>query len=446
MSFESSVLLTDQYQLTMLQGYFEHHLEETAVFEFFVRRLPPNRNFLMTAGLDQALAFLENLQFTSEEITWLGNTGFKPAFLKFLRDLRFTGDVDAMPEGTVFFANEPVLRVTAPLPVAQLIETRIINFLQFQTMVASKAARCVLAAPGKSLVEFGLRRAHGADAGMLAARAAYVAGFTGTSNVLAGKVFGIPVVGTMAHAFVLVHEKEEEAFENFARSNPGNAVFLLDTYDTVSAARKVAKLAAKLKADGINIAAVRLDSGEMSVLSKSVRRILNEAGLEHVRILASGNIEETELEKLVSAGAPIDGYGIGTRLITSYDSPYLECVYKLEEYDGRSVRKFSPGKVTWPGRKQVFRKYNASGVMAGDILALTSETHPGQALLEPQMRAGKRVAPTKTLEEVRQYAAEQLERLPEQLQRVEPAAGYRVSLSDNLQQLAETLQHHHFNK
>ncbi len=445
MSIESSALLTDQYQLTMLQGYFDQEMQRTAVFEFFVRRLPPHRNFLVAAGLEQAVDFLERFHFSEDEIDWLSkNESFKPGFLKFLKDLRFTGEVDAMAEGTIFFANEPILRVTAPLPLAQLVETRLINLLQFQTMIASKAARCVLAAPGKTLVEFGLRRAHGAEAGLLASRAAYIAGFAGTSNVLAGKMFGVPLFGTMAHSFVQSHENEEDAFENFARSNPSNAVLLLDTYDTEAAARKVAKLALKLKTQGLKISAVRLDSGDLVALSKNVRRILNNEGLEEIRILASGNVDETELQKLVSA--PIDGFGIGTRLVTSSDSPYLECVYKLQEYDGRAARKYSEGKTTWPGRKQVFRKSNAAGVMAGDILTLDNEAHEGQALLQPVMRKGKKISESEDAKTIRERFLAELNRLPEHLKQTEPAAGYRVSLSENLQRLAENLQIRHFKK
>ncbi|MBA4147021.1 MAG: nicotinate phosphoribosyltransferase [Verrucomicrobia bacterium] len=440
MNTPSEALLTDLYQLTMLQGYFEQRMNETAVFEFFVRRLPPKRNFLIAAGLEQVLEFLEGFHFSEEDIAWLGTQkNFHPEFLEFLKDLRFTGDVDAMPEGTLVFANEPLIRITAPMPVAQFIETRLINLLQFQTMIASKAARSVLVAPGKGLAEFGLRRAHGAEAGLLAARACYIAGFTSTSNVLAGKKFGIPISGTMAHAFIQSHEVEEDAFLHFARSNRDNVVFLIDTYNTERGAEKVVKLAPQLKAEGIQIRGVRLDSGDMATLSKRVREILDRGGLQEVKILASGNIEEEELRRMLSAGAQIDGFGIGTRLATSWDFPYLECAYKLQEYDGRSTRKYSEGKVTWPGRKQVFRSLDSAGKMNGDTLALINEALPGEALIQPVMREGKRVQAKPACSEMREYCLHQLSRLPETLTQLEPTE-YPVHISEGMNDLVARLE------
>ena len=277
----TSPLLTDLYQLNMLQAYLDHGQMDTAVFEFFVRRLPARRGFLMAAGLEQALDFLENLQFSNEDIDWLRqNYRFSDRLLDYLASLRFTGDVDAMPEGSIFFANEPIIRVTAPLPEAQLVETRLINILHFQSLIASKAARMVLAAPGKQLVDFGLRRAHGGEAGLMAARASYLAGFAGTATVLARKEFGIPVFGTMAHSFIQAHDDETAAFSAFARSRPDNLVLLIDTYDTESAAQKVVTLAPRLKEAGIAVHGVRLDSGDLIALSKSVRRILDEGDLQ----------------------------------------------------------------------------------------------------------------------------------------------------------------------
>ena len=276
----TSPLLTDLYQLNMIQAYLDHGKIKTAVFEFFVRNLPPRRGFLVAAGLEQALAFLEDLHFTAEEIDWLARSGrFGPGLLDYLATLRFEGDVHAMPEGSVFFANEPILRVTAPLPQAQLVETRLINILHFQSLIASKAARMALAAPGKQLIDFGLRRAHGCEAGVMAARASYIAGFSGTATMLAEKWFGIPTFGTMAHAFIQAYDDETEAFKDFAQSRPENLTFLIDTYDTEVAARKVVALAPWLKARGITIRGVRLDSGDLITLSKSVRRILDEGGL-----------------------------------------------------------------------------------------------------------------------------------------------------------------------
>jgi nicotinate phosphoribosyltransferase len=417
----------------MLQGYFEQQMNESAVFEFFVRKLPRNRNFLMAVGLEQALSLLENLQFTREEIEWLASTGkFRRAFLHFLGGVRFTGDVHAMPEGTLFFPNEPILRVTAPMPEAQLVETRLINLLQFETMIASKAARCVLVAPGKTLVDFGLRHAHGVEAGLLAARASYLAGFSGTSTVEAGKLWNIPIFGTMAHSFVQAHESECEAFEHFARANSDNATLLLDTYDTEGAAQLVVQLAPKLKADGINIQAVRLDSGDLGEHARQVRKILNEGGLPEVRIVASGALDEFALETL--ADAPIDSFGIGTRLDTSADAPHLDCAYKLVEYAGRLCLKRSEGKATLPGRKQVFRSYDKRGQFAGDILTLEGDFQSGEALLHPVMRAGKRLSSPTPLAEIREHAVNELHRLPVQLRRLESVGrSYEVRLSAALE-------------
>src|SRR5271166_2242777 len=277
MNPEYSALLTDLYQLTMMQGYWQHEMHETAVFEFFVRKLPTQRNFLLAAGLEQAITYLEELAFSPAEIEWLAATQrFQPAFVRWLEKLHFTGDVDAMPEGTVFFADEPILRVTAPLPQAQLLESRLINILQFQSLIASKAARVVLAAPGKTLIDFGFRRAHGAEAGLMAARASYIAGFAGTATVLAEELFGIPAYGTMAHSYIEAHDDEIAAFESFARARPNNLTLLIDTYDTEVGARKVVALAPRLLARGIKVRAVRLDSGDLIALSKSVRGILDQ--------------------------------------------------------------------------------------------------------------------------------------------------------------------------
>ena len=343
-------------------------MEEEAVFEFFVRKLPQHRNFLVAAGLDQALDFLENLRFADEELNWLADEGrFRKDFVDNLAGLRFTGDVHAMPEGTVFFPHEPILRVTAPMPQAQLVESRLINLLQFQTMIASKAVRCVLVAQGKLLVDFGMRRAHGCEAGLLAARASYMAGFDGSATVLAGMLWGIPVFGTMAHSFIQAHEDEAGAFRHFATANPNNVVLLLDTYDTEAAAQKTVELATKLKPLGIQIKGVRLDSGDLADHARRVRHVLDQGGLSDVTIFASGNLDEYRLRELGSAGAPIDGYGIGSRLDVSADSPYLDCVYKLQEYARQPRRKRSEGKATWPGRKQVFRSYH-DGLMAGDVV------------------------------------------------------------------------------
>jgi nicotinate phosphoribosyltransferase len=433
----TSALLTDLYQLNMMQAYLDRGETKTAVFEFFVRKLPRDRGFLIATGLEQVLDFLANLRFAPEELDWLAGSGrFGKNLIDYLAGLRFTGDIHAMPEGTVFFADEPILRVTAPLPEAQLVETRLINLLQFQSMIAAKAARMVLAAPGKRLVDFGLRRAHGAEAGLLAARASYIAGFAGTATVLADKRFGIPIFGTMAHSYVQIHDDEAEAFENFARARPSNVILLIDTYDTEAAAQKVVALAPRLKAAGISVAGVRLDSGDLITLSKTVRRILDEGGLRDVTIFASGGIDETVIAKIIRSGAPIDGFGIGSSLTTSYDAPGLDCVYKLEEYAGLPRRKRSAGKATWPGRKQVWRRFQSDGRMAGDILSLENDDQPGERLIALVMQGGKRVEPLPTLAQIRARAARDLERLPEPLRRLERAASYSVAVSEALTRAA----------
>jgi nicotinate phosphoribosyltransferase len=433
----TSALLTDLYQLNMMQAYLDRGETRIASFEFFVRKLPRQRGFLIAAGLEQVLEFLANLRFAPEELDWLARTGrFGKDLIDYLAALRFTGDIHAMPEGTVFFADEPILRVTAPLPQAQLVETRVINLLQFQSMIAAKAARMVLAAPGKRLVDFGLRRAHGAEAGLLAARASYIAGFAGTATVLADKLFGIPIFGTMAHSYVQMHDDEAEAFENFARARPKNLTLLIDTYDTEAGARKVVALAPRLKAAGISVGGVRLDSGDLIALSKKVRRILDEGGLRDVTIFASGGIDENSIATMLRAGAPIDGFGIGSSLTTSSDAPGLDCAYKLEEYAGVPRRKRSAGKATWPGRKQVWRRFAADGRMAGDILSVENDGRPGEPLIELVMRAGKPLEPRPTLDQIRAHAARELERLPEPLRRLEPDASYPVEVSEALRRLA----------
>ena len=434
----TSPLLTDLYQLNMLQAYLDHGLTDTAVFEFFVRRLPARRGFLMAAGLEQALDFLENLQFSNEEIDWLRHSKrFTGGFVDYLAQLRFTGDVDAMPEGTLFFENEPIIRVTAPLPQAQLVETRLMNILHFQSLIASKAARMVLAAPRKLLIDFGLRRAHGAEAGLMAARASYLAGFAGTATVLAQKEFGIPVFGTMAHSFIQAHDDETSAFSAFARSRPDNLVLLIDTYDTEAAARKVVRLAPRLKEVGITVRAVRLDSGDLIVLSKHVRRILDDGGLPDVTIFASGGLDEDELAGMMNAKAPIDGFGVGTSLTTSSDVPALDCAYKLQEYAGIARRKRSAGKATWPGRKQVWRSYGNDGRMTGDVLALRDDRQAGEALLIPVMRNGQRLGTPPTLDDIRQKAARGLAQLPEPLRRLDEGTRFPVTVAPGLIALAE---------
>jgi nicotinate phosphoribosyltransferase len=429
----ASPLLTDLYQLNMFQAYLDHGQTKTAVFEFFVRKLPARRGFLVAAGLEQALDFLENFRFSASDIAWLEQTGrFHRNLLDHLAGFRFTGDVHAMPEGTLFFGNEPILRVMAPLPEAQLAETRLMNILHFQSLIASKAARMVLAAPGKPLVDFGLRRAHGAEAGLMAARASYIAGFIGTATVLAEKLYGIPTFGTMAHSYVQAYDHESQAFEDFATSRPTNLTILLDTYDTEAAAKKVVALAHRLKPKGIVVRNVRLDSGDLTVLSKNVRRILDEGGLKDVGILASGGLDEDSIAQMLHAGARIDSFGVGTSLTTSSDVAALDCAYKLQEYAGRPRRKHSAGKATLPGRKQVWRRYDENGRMSGDVISIETDEQPGEPLIEPVMQGGRRLAPAPTLADIQARTAQGLKRLPEALRRLEPGASYPVSVADAL--------------
>jgi nicotinate phosphoribosyltransferase len=433
-----SLLLTDLYQLNMLQAYRDAGMTATAVFEFFIRKLPARRGFLIAAGLEQAVEFLENARFHEDELGWLADSGrFEQNLLDDLARWRFTGDVHAMPEGTAAFPSEPILRVTAPLPEAQLIETRIINLLHFQTLIASKAARLVLAAPGKTLVDFGLRRAHGAEAGLLAARASYLAGFAGSATTLAEARFGVPIFGTMAHSFIQAHDDEAAAFLSFARSRPEHATLLIDTYDTERGAHKVVELAPRLAQLGLKVRGVRLDSGDLAGHARRVRRILDRGELADVSIFASGGLDEDLLQRYIADGVPIDGYGVGTSLTTSQDAPALDCAYKIQEYAGAPKRKRSEGKATWPGRKQVWRRYDESGTMAGDVLSLEDDAQEGQPLICQVMRNGRRIGVLPTLEDARTLCAAQLERLPRHLRRLAHHPPYRVEVSDALRTLAD---------
>lgn len=436
-----SALLTDLYELTMLQAYHDRGMNGTAAFEFFSRRLPPERNFLVAAGLEQVLDFLEQLHFTGEELAFLESTGrFTASFLNSLEDLRFTGDVHAMAEGTVFFPEEPVLRITAPLREAQLVESRIINLMHYQSVVASKAVRSVLAAPGKLIVDFGMRRAHGAEAALLSARASYIAGFSGTATVLAGRRFGVPTFGTMAHSYVQAHDSELQAFENFARSHPRNAVMLIDTYDSLEGARKVAALAARLKSEGIAVRGVRIDSGDLDYQARRVRHVLDAAGMADITIFASSSLDEYALRDMVRAGAPIDGFGVGTRMNTSADAPYLDCAYKLVEYEGRPKCKRSEGKATWPGRKQIFRRLDGDGCIVEDRLALADEcqaaTAPAEPLLQAVMVSGRPLAPSPSAQTVREWARRQVGSLPRRLLALEHAEPFLPICSEALRALA----------
>ena len=420
-SDETAPLLTDLYELTMLRSYFEEGLEGRAVFSLFVRRLPEARNFLLACGLDDVLHYLERLSFTEAAIHELERLDrFPPGFLDRLSRLRFTGDVWAMPEGTPFFAGEPLLEVCAPLPEAQLVETFLLNTVHLATLIASKAARVALAAAGRQVVDFGLRRAQGADAGLKGARAMYVAGIDATSNVLAGRAYGIPLAGTMAHSFIQTHPDELSAFRAVVRLYP-STILLVDTFDTLQGVENVIRLGKELGVH-FQVRGIRLDSGDLLELSKAARTRLDQAGLSKVEIFASSELDEHEIERLVSNGAPIQGFGVGTAMGVSADAPSLDVAYKLVSYEGETRVKLSRGKEVLPGQKQVFR-IEDNGVAARDVLACFGEALPGRPLLSPVMRAGRRLSPPEPLDRVRARARDEIARLPaalRQLSRAEP--------------------------
>lgn len=425
-------LFTDLYELTMLQAYFEEQMNDTAVFSLFVRRLPPRRNYLLACGLDDVLTYLETLRFDDDALRYLGTLGrFSARFLAHLEAFRFTGHVHAVPEGTPVFANEPILEVVAPIGEAQFVETFIINQIQLQTMLASKAARVVAAARGRSVVDFGLRRIHGIDAGMKAARAFHIAGVAGTSNVAAGQAYGLDVSGTMAHSYIQSHDDEAAAFRTFARIYP-DTVLLVDTYDTVAAVGKIIALAEAMGPD-FRVSAIRLDSGDLEALARTCRQMLDAAGLDRVRIFASGSLNEDKIERLLSGGAPIDGFGVGTEMGVSSDAPALEIIYKLVEYAGRGRVKLAPGKAVLPGQKQVFR-VERDGVADHDVLACDDEERPGRPLLQCVMKNGTRLPAGRVpLNAARAHAADERGRLPDALRALAPATPpYRVEISERL--------------
>ena len=429
-------LATDLYELTMAAGYFHAGLNEPASFELFVRSLPRQRSYLVVAGLEQVVHYLRRLRFTGKAIDYLRQqpvfSGVKGAFFDYLRGFRFRGHLDAMPEGTLAFAGEPLLRVTAPLIEAQIVETYLLTTLNFQTLIATKASRIVAAAQGRAVVDFGTRRAHGPQAGLAAARAAYIGGCVGTSNVLAGYELGIPIFGTQAHSWVMAFDTEELAFKAYHDLFPESTTLLLDTYDTLAAARKVA-------ASGLSPRAVRLDSGDLAALSRQVRRILDGAGMRETRIFASGDLNEYRIAELLGQRARIDGFGVGTDLTTSRDAPALGGVYKLvdQEIDGEHVPRIkrSADKQTYPGRKQVRRLSDKRGRYRRDVVCLDDESHEGEPLLVPVLRKGRRVEPLPALEAIRDHVAAELDRLPPRFRRLGDPATYPVKPSKALKRL-----------
>jgi nicotinate phosphoribosyltransferase len=428
-------LSTDLYELTMAASYAALGMDGEATFSLFTRSLPPNRSFLVVSGLADALQRLQDLRFDAAAIEYLRSINqIRADLVDRLGALRFSGDVWAVPEGRVVFANEPFLEVRAPIIEAQLVETTLVNALHFPSLVATKAARCVLAAPGKAVIDFGLRRTPSIDAGLVAARASYLAGFVSTSNVLAGERYAIPVAGTLAHSYVEAFPSELESFRAFSATFPGPVTLLIDTYDTLQGAAHAIQVAQDLEAAGGRLLAVRIDSGDLASLSREVRSQLDAAGLQNVQIIGSGGLDEYQLEALTNAGAPIDAYGVGTRVATSADAPMLDMAYKLVEYNGAPRLKLSTDKVSLVGPKQVWRCHGQNGCMQQDLIAMRNEESPGEgweAVLKPVM-VGGRPLPLPTLEEIRASHRREIASLPDKLLRLEGNGDYPVSVSDRL--------------
>jgi len=421
-------LLTDLYELTMAASYFENGMADPATFSLFIRRYPPDRAYFVAAGLEQFLDYVTNFQFSESDLAYLDRTGlFSHDFLEYLKTMRFTGSVYALAEGEIFFKDEPILEVTAPIIEAQILETLAINTINLQSMIAIKAARCVHAAGGRQLVDFSLRRTHGIDAGLKVARSSYIAGFVATSNVLAGKLYGIPIAGTMAHSYISSFGDEIEAFRAFARSFPKKTILLIDTYDTVAGARKAAIVGQEMANEGGRLLGVRLDSGDMTRLSQQVRKILDEASLDDTEIFASSSFDEYKIARTIKEGAKIDAFGVGTRMGVSADAPYFDIAYKLVQYGERPIMKLSPGKVNLAGNKQVFRKTDRQGRFLEDIIGTRDETVEGAcSLLEPVIRDGKLLKSHPSLEEIRERFRKNFAALDEKYKDLENPPVYQV--------------------
>ncbi|MFN4319938.1 MAG: nicotinate phosphoribosyltransferase [Aquificaceae bacterium] len=418
MPFKS--LFTDLYELTMAQAYFEAGKTGNAVFSLFVRKLPEKRNFLVSCGLEPLLEALSEFSFGDEELKYLKSLGiFKDWFLDYLKEYRFRSNLYAIGEGKIIFQNEPIVQVEGPLPDVQILETIVINLIHYNTLVASKSARYYIAAKGKALVDFGLRRAHGLDAGLYAARASYIAGFSGTSNLFAGMKYSIPVFGTMAHSFVMVFEEEEEAFRAFAKTFPDRTILLIDTYDTLEGAKK----AVKLMKEGIKVVGVRIDSGDIEELSKGVRKVFDGEGFKDVKILVSGGVDEMDIYEWLSRSAPIDAFGVGTKLLTSSDAPYLDIAYKLVEYEGKPKFKLSPGKATFPFKRQVIRHYQESYMAYDEVIPYREG-----GLVELVCKEGNLIKRLPSLKEIRELFMEELSQLPPSLLSLDKRAEYKVEV------------------
>jgi nicotinate phosphoribosyltransferase len=444
---ERLALLTDLYQLTMAACYFDQGMDEEATFSLFIRKYPKNRGYFVAAGLSEALEYLATLHFSEDDLAYLESTGlFRTPFLDYLKDLRFTGEVYALPEGSIFFKDEPILEVSAPIIEAQLVETFLINAVSLQTLIASKAARSVQAAQGRPLVDFSLRRTQGSDAGLKVARASYLVGFTGTSNVLAGKLYGIPTFGTMAHSYITSFPEEIEAFRVFAKNFPHISTLLIDTYDNLAGAKKAVRVAHEMASRGERLRSVRLDSGDIAALSQEVRRLLDQEGLDYVGILASGGFDEHKIAEVLEAGGLIDSFAVGTKMGVAADAPYFDIAYKLVKYAGHPVMKLSTGKVTLVDKKQIWRSFDANGLMKGDTISLRGETLPADVpLLQPVMRNGALLGPLPSLEASRAYFSQQYALLPDAYKVLTSPPLYPVGLSRELAarqaRVEEELQH-----
>ena len=438
-SHRAGPLFTDLYELTMAASYFAHNVFDTATFSLFIRDVYATRNYFVAAGLEQVLDELAAFQFSDRDISYLQSTGrFSEQFINYLAQLRFTGEVYAMPEGTVFFANEPVMEVTAPIVEAQLIETFVLNTIGFQTMIASKAARCFHAAGGRPLIDFSLRRTQGQDAGIKVARSTFIAGFAATSNVLAGKIYGIPISGTMAHSYVSAFDNELDAFFAYADTFPDHSIFLIDTYDCVEGARHAADVAKEMQKSGHTLIGVRLDSGDMVSLSREVRKIFDDAGLYDVKIYASSGFDEFKIAKVISEGGAIDAFGVGTKVGVSADAPFVDVVYKMVRFKGRDVKKLSPGKVTLAGEKQVFRKSDQNGRYLEDIIGQRNEIiSEGKPLLEKVMENGHLLRPHPQLQMLQEKFKENFASLDDGYKSIQDHKAYPVKLSTRLKNLQE---------
>jgi nicotinate phosphoribosyltransferase len=421
----------------MSQAFFRQGMSASATFSLFTRTYPPNRAYFVSAGLEDVLDYLSNLNFSGRAIDYLRATGiFTDDFLEYLSGITFTGSVRAIPEGRLYFTDEPAVEITAPLIEAQLVETFIINQVNLQSILATKAARCVWAAKGRGIADFASRRTQGTDAALKMARASYIAGFSSTSNVLAASIYGMPPAGTMAHSFISSFPSELDAFRAYAASFPTRTVLLVDTYDTIAGTWNAVQVAKEMEADGHHLTAIRLDSGDFDQLSRQVRKILDDSGLDHVKILASGGLDEYELETLVNNGAPIDLFGVGTKAGVSADAPWSDMAYKLVCFDGRPVMKLSPDKVSLPGAKQVYRTKHSSGMFAKDIIALDDEELPGGLpLLEEVMKDGRRTGPPTALEDVRMRFQEDFSDLDERFKVLKNPPRFPVNVSGKLERL-----------